>query len=103
MSQTIPVTLPSCTSCRLPHGVNVRLAHATARRLQRTHRREAAVNAATAASRAPAEEAQLVRPVRMRHQKLSTQAAAQEAVACRHLKSMAQEVWTYPSSLLWAH
>jgi len=60
MSQSIPLVFSTQNVFQGPHPNTRRQAHVTARRLQQNNRRQAAVNAANAAARAPVEEAQLV-------------------------------------------
>ena len=61
MSQSVPLVFPTQNVFQqVPHSNITRQAHVTARRLQQNNRRQAAVNAANAAARAPVEEAQLV-------------------------------------------
>ena len=60
MSQSFSLVLPTQSVLQVPYPSTRRQAHVTARRLQQNKRRQAAVNAANAAARAPVEEAQLV-------------------------------------------
>ena len=93
MSQATAVSLPAQSKCQLQRKAVGRQTLVTPRRLQRADRKQALVNAASAAARAPAEEAQLVSCTYQIAVVANLVSLGVADMACRHHTRTAQDHW----------